>query len=185
MSLTRMTTASPSSTLKSNGCVPAATSSSARLRLCTQQAGCPWPKYRYGQLSGCTSRSIPGTTIRNRARGWTTKEGLSGRSTDEQRVNNSKVRCGEAPNRVRIPANGHGTMRGYRPAFASRSCRKANLFCGINLAPLGRCIYSTHIGVAETGMTRKETERCMAWATPVLVEICIGLEINGYLPAEF
>jgi len=25
----------------------------------------------------------------------------------------------------------------------------------------------------------------MAWATPVLVEICIGLEINGYLPAEF
>jgi coenzyme PQQ precursor peptide PqqA len=25
----------------------------------------------------------------------------------------------------------------------------------------------------------------MAWKTPVLVEICIGLEINGYLPAEF
>jgi coenzyme PQQ precursor peptide PqqA len=24
----------------------------------------------------------------------------------------------------------------------------------------------------------------MAWTTPVLVEICIGLEINGYLPAE-
>jgi coenzyme PQQ precursor peptide PqqA len=24
----------------------------------------------------------------------------------------------------------------------------------------------------------------MAWATPTLVEICIGLEINGYLPAE-
>jgi len=23
------------------------------------------------------------------------------------------------------------------------------------------------------------------WATPTLVEICIGLEINGYLPAEF
>jgi coenzyme PQQ precursor peptide PqqA len=28
-------------------------------------------------------------------------------------------------------------------------------------------------------------EKCMAWTTPVLVEICIGLEINGYLPAEF
>jgi coenzyme PQQ precursor peptide PqqA len=28
--------------------------------------------------------------------------------------------------------------------------------------------------------------RCaMAWTTPTLVEICIGLEINGYLPAEF
>jgi len=25
----------------------------------------------------------------------------------------------------------------------------------------------------------------MAWTTPKLVEICIGLEINGYLPAEF
>jgi coenzyme PQQ precursor peptide PqqA len=33
------------------------------------------------------------------------------------------------------------------------------------------------------------TMRCggnaMAWTTPTLVEICIGLEINGYLPAEF
>jgi len=29
----------------------------------------------------------------------------------------------------------------------------------------------------------KETN--MAWTTPVLVEICVGLEINGYLPAEF
>jgi len=25
----------------------------------------------------------------------------------------------------------------------------------------------------------------MAWTTPILEEICIGLEINGYLPAEF
>ncbi len=28
-------------------------------------------------------------------------------------------------------------------------------------------------------------EATMAWTTPTLVEICIGLEINGYLPAEF
>ena len=33
-------------------------------------------------------------------------------------------------------------------------------------------------------------EKCIkkwrrAWNTPTLVEICIGLEINGYLPAEF
>jgi coenzyme PQQ precursor peptide PqqA len=27
--------------------------------------------------------------------------------------------------------------------------------------------------------------RPMNWTTPTLVEICIGLEINGYLPAEF
>ena len=26
--------------------------------------------------------------------------------------------------------------------------------------------------------------RAMTWTTPTLVEICIGLEINGYLPAE-
>jgi coenzyme PQQ precursor peptide PqqA len=25
----------------------------------------------------------------------------------------------------------------------------------------------------------------MAWTTPTLVEICIGMEINGYLPPEF
>jgi len=25
----------------------------------------------------------------------------------------------------------------------------------------------------------------IAWTTPTLVEICIGLEINGYLPPEF
>ena len=24
----------------------------------------------------------------------------------------------------------------------------------------------------------------MAWTTPVLVEICIGLEINGYMPGD-
>jgi coenzyme PQQ precursor peptide PqqA len=28
-------------------------------------------------------------------------------------------------------------------------------------------------------------EKRMSWTTPTLVEICIGLEINGYLPAEF
>jgi coenzyme PQQ precursor peptide PqqA len=28
-------------------------------------------------------------------------------------------------------------------------------------------------------------EIAMVWTTPILVEICIGLEINGYLPAEF
>jgi coenzyme PQQ precursor peptide PqqA len=32
---------------------------------------------------------------------------------------------------------------------------------------------------------KKLKETTMAWTTPTLVEICIGLEINGYLPAEF
>jgi coenzyme PQQ precursor peptide PqqA len=33
--------------------------------------------------------------------------------------------------------------------------------------------------------TRKRREIGMYWTTPTLVEICVGLEINGYLPAEF
>jgi coenzyme PQQ precursor peptide PqqA len=32
---------------------------------------------------------------------------------------------------------------------------------------------------------KANAEEAMAWTTPTLVEICIGLEINGYLPAEF
>jgi len=32
---------------------------------------------------------------------------------------------------------------------------------------------------------RFSEETTMAWTTPTLIEICIGLEINGYLPAEF
>jgi coenzyme PQQ precursor peptide PqqA len=33
--------------------------------------------------------------------------------------------------------------------------------------------------------TKNSGGNVMAWTTPTLVEICIGLEINGYLPAEF
>jgi coenzyme PQQ precursor peptide PqqA len=40
------------------------------------------------------------------------------------------------------------------------------------------------IACAGRGRTRSK-EETMAWTTPTLVEICIGLEINGYLPAEF
>jgi coenzyme PQQ precursor peptide PqqA len=32
---------------------------------------------------------------------------------------------------------------------------------------------------------QEHEEDKMEWTTPTLVEICIGLEINGYLPAEF
>jgi coenzyme PQQ precursor peptide PqqA len=34
-------------------------------------------------------------------------------------------------------------------------------------------------------LLNKPRGRPMAWTTPTLIEICIGLEINGYLPAEF
>ena len=29
------------------------------------------------------------------------------------------------------------------------------------------------------------TVTAFPWTAPTLVEICVGLEINGYLPAEF
>jgi coenzyme PQQ precursor peptide PqqA len=44
-------------------------------------------------------------------------------------------------------------------------------------------LYSKVKGARVGGTARKETD--MTWSTPTLVEICIGLEINGYLPAEF
>jgi coenzyme PQQ precursor peptide PqqA len=49
--------------------------------------------------------------------------------------------------------------------------------------PIGGCLRRAegHLGVA----SNKPKEDNMAWTTPTLVEICIGLEINGYLPAEF
>ena len=40
------------------------------------------------------------------------------------------------------------------------------------------------LDAARATLERTE-EAIMAWTTPTLVEICIGLEINGYLPAEF
>ena len=36
-----------------------------------------------------------------------------------------------------------------------------------------------------TGKNGLSEREAMAWTTPTLTEICIGLEINGYLPAEF
>jgi coenzyme PQQ precursor peptide PqqA len=33
-------------------------------------------------------------------------------------------------------------------------------------------------------LSSRRKDDVMAWSTPVLIEICVGLEINGYLPAE-
>jgi hypothetical protein len=38
------------------------------------------------------------------------------------------------------------------------------------------------LAVSEKTAARRRND--MAWTTPVLVEICAGLEINGYLPPE-
>jgi len=48
-----------------------------------------------------------------------------------------------------------------------------------------RCFYGCH-GVHLISVVALDLRRiAMTWTTPTLVEICIGLEINGYLPAEF
>jgi coenzyme PQQ precursor peptide PqqA len=44
---------------------------------------------------------------------------------------------------------------------------------------------SPHRSGAIMQYNSKSEESLMVWTTPTLVEICIGLEINGYLPAEF
>ena len=41
------------------------------------------------------------------------------------------------------------------------------------------------MGLRPTFPAVDRTEETMTWTTPVLVELCVGLEINGYLPAEF
>ena len=41
------------------------------------------------------------------------------------------------------------------------------------------------LGSREQVTEQRTEETILAWTTPTLVEICIGLEINGYLPAEF
>ena len=45
---------------------------------------------------------------------------------------------------------------------------------------------SARFGKKSQNEKLRESKRkfAMAWTTPTLVEICIGLEINGYLPAE-
>jgi coenzyme PQQ precursor peptide PqqA len=66
-----------------------------------------------------------------------------------------------------------------------RSFRMLLVEYGFRTAYAGCTIINT---VAQPPMSRNIVARGgrhMAWTTPTLVEICIGLEINGYLPAEF
>jgi coenzyme PQQ precursor peptide PqqA len=67
--------------------------------------------------------------------------------------------CGDYGGQVRSRESGSGV-------FAPR-------------VPLGQSACSVGL------ITTRQWRTPMAWTTPTLVEICIGLEINGYLPAEF
>jgi coenzyme PQQ precursor peptide PqqA len=46
---------------------------------------------------------------------------------------------------------------------------------------LGQLIYSGDQLIP----SNTEGNAPMSWTTPTLIEVCIGLEINGYLPPEF
>jgi coenzyme PQQ precursor peptide PqqA len=61
---------------------------------------------------------------------------------------------------------------------ATRKCR----FIRYPLAAFRPC---AKLGLEAPAKTALERENAMTWTTPTLVEICIGLEINGYLQAEF
>jgi coenzyme PQQ precursor peptide PqqA len=51
--------------------------------------------------------------------------------------------------------------------------------------PLAAFSRRASLGSEPHGKKTRSKGNVMAWTTPTLVEICIGLEINGYLPAEF
>jgi coenzyme PQQ precursor peptide PqqA len=53
-----------------------------------------------------------------------------------------------------------------------------------NAAPLAALFPRAKLG-RKPPVNKRSKGNAMAWTTPTLVEICIGLEINGYLPAEF
>jgi coenzyme PQQ precursor peptide PqqA len=79
--------------------------------------------------------------------------------------------------------------------LAQQKCRKIGPWRGPHLAhgakppnPLaGGCNHELCSAVFVLRLARRPARKgtTMAWTTPTLVEICIGLEINGYLPAEF
>lgn len=64
--------------------------------------------------------------------------------------------------------------------LATGSCVIIFMSCGSEFR--ARCSACRH-------QKMQQRDQCevtiMAWTTPTLIEICIGLEINGYLPAEF
>jgi coenzyme PQQ precursor peptide PqqA len=82
-------------------------------------------------------------------------------------------RDGPARARGRLPA-------AVSPPSVRRSRIREDACTPVEAALLYRRFFT--VGARPAAHVR---ERPMAWTTPTLVEICIGLEINGYLPAEF
>jgi coenzyme PQQ precursor peptide PqqA len=96
----------------------------------------------------------------------------------------SKVRC-NTMTRATFERRAADLKEGDTSASPKGEEEKRNISC----RSLG---FGRTLGVLATRSTRAccvirdlAQETAMAWTTPTLIEICIGLEINGYLPAEF
>ena len=70
--------------------------------------------------------------------------------------------------------------RGLAQPFAARLFDKRTRADGCSVAWCGN-VSAAHPSVF---VPFGSISGVMAWTTPVLVEICIGLEINGYMPAD-
>jgi coenzyme PQQ precursor peptide PqqA len=80
------------------------------------------------------------------------------------------------------------TRSALDPLLAIEPCGQTCLGCKGRDAPWpGETTMSDKQAILDAARATLERteEAIMAWTTPTLVEICIGLEINGYLPAEF
>jgi len=101
-----------------------------------------------------------------------------------------KVIVGPAPTNCKPDPQGSGflframtsSVAALRPTRAEPlwwAAQMCNQRCVRILARTPEPIYSIGLN------TNYQGRRPMAWTTPTLIEICVGLEINGYLPAEF
>jgi coenzyme PQQ precursor peptide PqqA len=76
-----------------------------------------------------------------------------------------------------------GTRHLIDRLIASSAC--ARLRGNVLESKLAQGDVTTHIeACADYRIGPPKEKQIMAWNTPTLIEICIGLEINGYLPAE-
>ena len=75
--------------------------------------------------------------------------------------------------------------RGLAQPFAARLFDKRTRADGCSVAWCGNVSADIPRFSCPSALYQGSTkEDEMAWTTPVLVEICIGLEINGYMPAD-
>jgi coenzyme PQQ precursor peptide PqqA len=75
------------------------------------------------------------------------------------------------------------TSKSRRWRIFWRVSRDARCIAAAKTAALRLC--DAHLTFGANSLEAVNEEETMTWATPTLNEICIGLEINGYLPAEF